>query len=411
MTEPGAGSDLQGIRTSAEDRGDHWLLNGSKTFISNGILADLVIVVAKTTPEGGAQGPVAARRRARHGGLRARPQPRQDRPEVPGHGRAVLQRRTRPQGEPARRARRRLHPPDDQPRAGADGHRGRRDRRRRVPAGDHHRSTSRSARPSGGRSPSSSTSASRSPRWPPSAPSPVPSSTAASWTTRTGELDAVHASMAKWWATELQKRVADRCLQLHGGYGYMTEYRVARAFTDGRIQTIYGGTTEIMKEIIGRSPPRLNPAPTRPVLPKGCCLEHRSVCLRRDPHPARPRQGQRRPARHQADRPRRRPHPRNPQPLPRPRPGGRSTTSCSASSARSATRAPTSPGSPPSPPDCPTPSPAYRRTASVPRAWKPSTWPRRRSVRAGRTWSSPAASSRCPGCRWAPTAAPGSPTR
>jgi acyl-CoA dehydrogenase len=68
-----------------------------------------------------------------------------------------------------------------------------------------------------------------------------------------GTLDAVHASMAKWWATELQKRVADRCLQLHGGYGYMTEYPVAKAFTDGRIQTIYGGTTEIMKEIIGRS--------------------------------------------------------------------------------------------------------------------------------------------------------------
>ena len=68
-----------------------------------------------------------------------------------------------------------------------------------------------------------------------------------------GTLDAVHASMAKWWATELQKRVADRCLQLHGGYGYMSEYKVAKAFTDGRIQTIYGGTTEIMKEIIGRS--------------------------------------------------------------------------------------------------------------------------------------------------------------
>ncbi|GAA3037793.1 hypothetical protein GCM10020000_14760 [Streptomyces olivoverticillatus] len=56
MTEPGAGSDLQGIRTTAEDRGDHWLLNGAKTFISNGILADLVVVVAKTTPEGGARG-------------------------------------------------------------------------------------------------------------------------------------------------------------------------------------------------------------------------------------------------------------------------------------------------------------------------------------------------------------------
>ncbi|MGW2112420.1 acyl-CoA dehydrogenase family protein, partial [Streptomyces sp. NPDC001948] len=68
-----------------------------------------------------------------------------------------------------------------------------------------------------------------------------------------GTLDAVHASMAKWWATELQKRAADRCLQLHGGYGYMAEFPVAKAFTDGRIQTIYGGTTEIMKEIIGRS--------------------------------------------------------------------------------------------------------------------------------------------------------------
>ncbi|MGK5643369.1 acyl-CoA dehydrogenase family protein, partial [Streptomyces sp. URMC 126] len=56
MTEPGAGSDLQGIRTTATDRGDHWVLNGSKTFISNGILADLVIVVARTTPEGGAKG-------------------------------------------------------------------------------------------------------------------------------------------------------------------------------------------------------------------------------------------------------------------------------------------------------------------------------------------------------------------
>ncbi|MFE2998941.1 acyl-CoA dehydrogenase family protein [Nocardia sp. NPDC059246] len=68
-----------------------------------------------------------------------------------------------------------------------------------------------------------------------------------------GELDAVHASMATWWATELAKRVADRCLQLHGGYGYMSEYPIARAFLDGRVQTIYGGATEIMKEIIGRT--------------------------------------------------------------------------------------------------------------------------------------------------------------
>ena len=66
-------------------------------------------------------------------------------------------------------------------------------------------------------------------------------------------LTAEEASMAKWWCTELQKRVLDTCLQLHGGYGYMTEYPVARAYCDARISTIYGGTTEIMKEVIGRS--------------------------------------------------------------------------------------------------------------------------------------------------------------
>jgi alkylation response protein AidB-like acyl-CoA dehydrogenase len=65
-------------------------------------------------------------------------------------------------------------------------------------------------------------------------------------------LTAVDAAKAKWWATELQQRVVTRCLQLHGGYGYMREYPIARAFVDARIQTIYGGTTEIMKEIIGR---------------------------------------------------------------------------------------------------------------------------------------------------------------
>jgi alkylation response protein AidB-like acyl-CoA dehydrogenase len=61
------------------------------------------------------------------------------------------------------------------------------------------------------------------------------------------------AAKAKWWCTELQGRVIDRCLQLHGGYGYMLEYPIARAFADARITRIYGGTTEIMKEIVGRS--------------------------------------------------------------------------------------------------------------------------------------------------------------
>ena len=68
-----------------------------------------------------------------------------------------------------------------------------------------------------------------------------------------GELTAEEAAEAKWWCTELQKRVVDTCVQLHGGYGYMLEYPIARAYIDARITTIYGGTTEIMKEIIGRS--------------------------------------------------------------------------------------------------------------------------------------------------------------
>jgi alkylation response protein AidB-like acyl-CoA dehydrogenase len=68
-----------------------------------------------------------------------------------------------------------------------------------------------------------------------------------------GTLTAEEAAEAKWWCTELQKRVVDECVQLHGGYGYMLEYPIARAYADARITTIYGGTTEIMKEIVGRS--------------------------------------------------------------------------------------------------------------------------------------------------------------
>ena len=67
------------------------------------------------------------------------------------------------------------------------------------------------------------------------------------------ELDASGASMAKWWSTELQNKLVNQGVQLHGGYGYMMEFPIARAYLDSRISTIYGGTTEIQKEIIGRS--------------------------------------------------------------------------------------------------------------------------------------------------------------
>jgi alkylation response protein AidB-like acyl-CoA dehydrogenase len=65
-------------------------------------------------------------------------------------------------------------------------------------------------------------------------------------------LSAVDAAKAKLWLSDLVNRVVDRCVQLHGGYGYMREYLVGQAFTDARVQSIYGGTNEIMKEIIGR---------------------------------------------------------------------------------------------------------------------------------------------------------------
>ena len=68
-----------------------------------------------------------------------------------------------------------------------------------------------------------------------------------------GTLTAEKAAMAKYWLSDLQCKVADQCLQLHGGYGYMNEYKIAKAWRDSRVQRIYGGTNEIMKEIIGRS--------------------------------------------------------------------------------------------------------------------------------------------------------------
>ena len=68
-----------------------------------------------------------------------------------------------------------------------------------------------------------------------------------------GKLDTVTASMAKWWISDIQQKVLDECVQLHGGYGYMNEYLVCRMFADSRVQRIYGGTNEIMKEVISRA--------------------------------------------------------------------------------------------------------------------------------------------------------------
>ncbi|MFB8103362.1 acyl-CoA dehydrogenase family protein [Streptomyces sp. NPDC056007] len=252
MTEPGAGSDLQAIRTTAEDKGDHWLLNGSKTFISNGILADLVIVVAKTTPDGGAKGlSLIVVERGAEGFERGRNldkigQKSQDTAELFFNDVRVPKENLLGELDGAF-----IHLMTNlaQERMGiaVAG----------IAAAEHLLEITTQyvkEREAFGR-PLSKLQHIR---------FEIAEMATECAVTRTfldrcivdhsdGALDAVHASMAKWWATELQKRVADRCLQLHGGYGYMSEYRVAKAFTDGRIQTIYGGTTEIMKEIIGRS--------------------------------------------------------------------------------------------------------------------------------------------------------------
>ncbi|CAL9588713.1 Acyl-CoA dehydrogenase [Streptomyces sp. enrichment culture] len=252
MTEPGAGSDLQGIRTTAADRGGHYLLNGTKTFISNGILADLVVVVARTTPEGGSGGQsLLVVERGTEGFAHGRNldkigQKAQDTAELFFDDVRVPKENLL--GEENRAFTYLMGNLAQERLAIAVG--------AAAAAEEILDVTVRyvKERQAFGK--------------PLAALQHVRFEIAEMATeaavTRTfldrcvaghsaGRLDAVQASMAKWWATELQKRITDRCLQLHGGYGYMSEYRVARAFLDSRVQTIYGGTTEVMKEIIGRS--------------------------------------------------------------------------------------------------------------------------------------------------------------
>ncbi|MCZ7424568.1 acyl-CoA dehydrogenase family protein [Micromonospora sp. WMMA1949] len=249
MSEPGAGSDLQGITTTAVRDGDDWVLNGQKTFISNGILADLVIVVARTDPGAGRRGiSLLVVERGMPGFERGRNldklgQKAQDTAElffadvrVPaanllgteGEGFAYLMRNL-----PLERlsiAVAALAGAETVFAQTLDYCRQRQAFGRPIGSFQHNRFVLAEL----------------------------------ATELRLGrvfvdqclvapDLGAETAAMAKWWCTELQQRVVDRCLQLHGGYGYMREYPVARAYLDARVQTIYGGTTEIMKEVIGRS--------------------------------------------------------------------------------------------------------------------------------------------------------------
>jgi alkylation response protein AidB-like acyl-CoA dehydrogenase len=253
MTEPGTGSDLQGIKSRAVKQADgSWVLNGSKTFITNGINADLVIVVACTDPEKGAQGfSLLVVERGMEGFERGRHLDKmgldaQDTAElsftdvlVPaenllgeeGLGFIYLM-----QNLPQERISIAVTAA-----AGMEA----------VLEQTLQYTKDRKAfgKPIGSFQNTRFTLAEL-------------STEATVVRMMVDEFLKLHleekltveqAAMAKWYSTEAQVRLNDRCLQLHGGYGYMREYPVARAFLDARVQTLYGGTTEIMKEIIGRS--------------------------------------------------------------------------------------------------------------------------------------------------------------
>jgi alkylation response protein AidB-like acyl-CoA dehydrogenase len=252
MTEPEMGSDLAGLRTTARREGDEYVVNGSKTFITNGINADLVITAVKTDPsqrhagislvivERGMDG-FARGRNLDKVGMHA-----QDTAELFFEDvRVPVENRLGEAGMGFRYmtsnlAQERLSIAI----AGVAA--------ARVALGltvDYAKERQAFGQPIGSFQNSRFALAEMA--------TEVELATTfcdqAVLALNRGDLSAEDAAMAKWWSTELQGRVIDRCVQLHGGYGYMLEYPIARAFVDARVTRIYGGTTEIMKEIIGRS--------------------------------------------------------------------------------------------------------------------------------------------------------------
>ncbi|UCC51617.1 MAG: acyl-CoA dehydrogenase family protein [Anaerolineaceae bacterium] len=252
MSEPGAGSDLAGVQTSAVRRDDHYILNGQKTFITNGVLSDIVIVVARTDTQSSHRGlSLLVVERGMEGfergrnlekiGLKAQDTaelffndvqvPAQNLLGEEGLGFYYLMNQL-PQERlsvaviavAACEAALEMTIRYCQERT-AFGR----------PIGKFQNSRFKLAEMK------------------------TETQIARVFVDRcimelnAGQLTAEEAAMAKWWTTELQQRVVDQCLQLHGGYGYMLEYPIAKFYLDSRVQTIYAGTTEIMKEIIGRS--------------------------------------------------------------------------------------------------------------------------------------------------------------
>ncbi|MBZ9605657.1 acyl-CoA dehydrogenase family protein [Phyllobacterium chamaecytisi] len=254
MTEPGAGSDLQGVKTSAKRDGNHYVINGSKTFITNGQLANLVIVVTKTDPAQGAKGTslFVVETDGQQGFERGRNLDKiglksNDTSElffndvrVPtsnllgteeGQGFVQLmqqlpQERLQIGGTAIAMAERAIAITSDYVK----------ERKAFGKAVIEFQNTQFKL-----------------------AELKTEATIGRVFYNHcverhvNGGLDPVTASMAKYWLSDLQNKVVDECLQLHGGYGYMNEYPIARMFRDARVQRIYGGTNEIMKLLIARS--------------------------------------------------------------------------------------------------------------------------------------------------------------
>ncbi len=253
MSEPGTGSDLANVQTTAVPQDDgSYLLNGTKTFITNGINADLVIVVAKTDPTEAHQGvSLLVVERGMEGFERGRKLEKiglaaQDTAELffndvtvpadnllgaPGQGFAYLM-----QALPQERLSIACNAI-----AGAAG--------ALELTIDYCREREAFGKPIGSFQHSRFQLAEMH----------TLITIGQQFVDRCielhseGALTVEEAAMVKYWTTDLLDDVVDRCVQLHGGYGYMREYKIARAYVDARVQRIYGGTNEIMKEIIGRS--------------------------------------------------------------------------------------------------------------------------------------------------------------
>ena len=251
MTEPGAGSDVKAVQTRALRDGEHYVLNGSKTFISNGTVCDLAVVVAKTDPAAGAAGVSLLLADAHLPGVSKGPPLKKIGLKSQDTGELFFDRVRVPVGNLL-----------------GEENKGFSYLMRELPWERLQIAISAIAAAEAAYGWTLAYVRERKAFGQAVADFQNTRFVLAELKTeirigRTfvdrclelllrGELDAEAAAMAKYWCTDLQGKVVDACVQLHGGYGFMAETPIARAFVDARAQRIYGGTNEIMKELIAR---------------------------------------------------------------------------------------------------------------------------------------------------------------